>query len=579
MNKNKSKYKDWTSEQLIAKIEKLEKERYGLVWEDKEEDVAKRCESELPLLEEDCSREIVSDPSLPYNIIIEGDNYHSLYALSFTHKKSIDVIYIDPPYNTGKKNEWKYNDRWVDENDKYRHSKWLSFMSKRLRLAKNLLTYDGVAFISIDEHEFAQLKLLCDSVFGESNYIATLPRITKKAGKTTNVVANNNDFVLVYCKNKGRTFRTLELVDKQYKHEDEFVESRGKYKLSQTLDYSSIQYSPSLDYEIELEGETFRPGGVSHKEMINRQRRNPSSDFCWRWSRELYEFGLANGFVVVKRTKKGARIYTKTYQNAKIVKDDDGDYFIEKSERTKNASTLDLLDNVFSNDNAKKEIDKLFGKKVFEYTKPTSLIYRLSFLASKKNSIILDFFAGSGTTGHAVLKQNKEDGGHRKFILCTNNENNICTEVTYPRIKKVIEGYSNVQGIPANVKYYTQTFVPVVLSDSDKRELVKRSTEILCVAEDCFEKVRENSKGILDFSIFKNAEKQMAIIYDEDGIGDCVDYLNKNKTKLKTVVYVFSYDHTYDAEDFVELNIDFSVKPIPEAIINVYRKISKMKKK
>ena len=573
-----SKYDSLSREQLIDKIQKLEKERYGLVWEDKEEDVAKRCDSELPLLKEDNTKEIVCDSSLPYNIIIEGDNYYSLYALSFTHKKSIDVIYIDPPYNTGKKKEWKYNDSWVDENDKYRHSKWLSFMNKRLRLARNLLTYEGIIFISIDENEFAQLKLLCDSIFGEKNYIATLPRITKKAGKTTNVVANNNDYVLVYCRNKGRTFRTLELVDKQYKYEDEFVEKRGKYKLSQTLDYSSIQYSASLDYEIILDGDVFRPGGVSYDEMISRQQRNPSSDFCWRWSKDLYEFGQANGFVVVKRTSKGARIYTKTYQNAKIKKDEDGNYYVEYSERTKNASTLDLLDNIYSNDNAKKEIDKLFGEKVFEYTKPTSLIYRLSFLASKKDSIILDFFAGSGTTGHSVLKLNKQDGGNRKFILCTNNENNICTEVTYPRIKKVINGYSNVEGIPANLKYYTQIFVPIITSDNDKRELVNRSTEMLCVAEDCFELVR-NKDNQNDFSVFKSIKKQMAIIYDEDSICECIDYLNENQSEQDTIIYVFSYDHTYDAEDFEGLNINFSVKPIPEAIINVYRKISKMKKK
>lgn len=574
----KNKYETFSREQLIEKILKLEKERYGLVWEDKEEEVAKQCDSELPLLKEDCTKEIVCDTSLPYNIIIEGDNYHSLYVLSFTHRKSIDVIYIDPPYNTGKKNEWKYNDSWVDENDKYRHSKWLSFMSKRLKLARNLLTYDGVIFISIDENEFAQLKLLCDSIFGEKNYIATLPRITKKAGKTTNVIANNNDFVLVYCKNKGRIFRTLELVDKQYKCEDEFVEERGKYKLSQTLDYSSIQYSASLDYEITLEGDVFRPGGVSHNEMINRQQRNPSSDFCWRWSKDLFDFGLANGFVVVKRTKNGARIYTKTYQRAKIQKDKDGNYYIEHSERTKNASTLDLLDNIYSNDNAKKEMDKLFGEKVFEYTKPTSLISRLSFLASKKDSIILDFFAGSGTTGDSVLKLNKKDGGNRRFILCTNNENNICTEVTYPRIQKIINGYSNIDGIPANLKYYTQTFIPIITSDNDKRELVNRSTEMLCVAEDCFELVQDRSNHG-DFSIFKNAKKQMAIIYDEDSIYKCIDYLNACKSKQDTIIYVFSYDHTYDADDFEGLDLNFSVKPIPEAIINVYRKISKMKKK
>ena len=223
-------------------------------------------------------------------------------------------------------------------------------------------------------------------------------------------------------------------------------------------------------------------------------------------------------------------------------------------------------------------MDKLFGEKVFEYTKPTSLIHRLAFLASKKNSIILDFFAGSGTTGHAVLKLNNEDGGHRKFILCTNNENNICTEVTYPRIEKVINGYADAQGIPANLKYYTQTFVPVISSDKDKRELVNRSTEILCVAEDCFEEIR-GRESLSDFSIYHGLKKQLAIIYDEDSIGDCIEYLNNHKSDLETIIYVFSYDHTYETEDFVDLNIQYSVKPIPEAIINVYRKISKMKKK
>ena len=128
------------------------------------------------------------------------------------------------------------------------------------------------------------------------------------------------------------------------------------------------------------------------------------------------------------------------------------------------------------------------------------------------------------------------------------------------------------------MKYYTQTFVPVVTSDNDKRELVNRSTEMLCIAENCFELVRERDNQS-DFSIFKNAKKQMAIIYDEDSICECIDYLNEHKSELNTIIYVFSYDHTYDSEDFKELTINFSVKPIPEAIINVYRKISKMKKK
>lgn len=550
-----SKYEGWTLDQLKAKIEKLEKERYGLVWEDKEENVAKRCESELPLLEEDCSREIVCDPSLPYNIIIEGDNYHSLYALSFTHKKSIDVIYIDPPYNTGKKKEWKYNDSWVDENDKYRHSKWLSFMSKRLRLAKNLMKNTGVIFISIDNNEVAQLKLLCDSIFGEKNFCGQIIwRKKSGGGQTDDFFVTEHEYILCYRRTAAFMWvdETIPMSAKGYKSEDE----KGKYRLVKLSKWGSAakrEDRPTMYFSIKAPDKKrvypIAPDGSPGRWRVGKKKMKKLID------EELVEWAADDDGVWIP--------YEKIYydgDDVKVLKNRSIYYYVAE---TGDATRL---------------LTKMFGKKdVFENPKPIELIKEL--LSHSKNSIVLDFFAGSASTGHAVLEMNKEDGGHRKFILCTNNENNICTEVTYPRIEKVIKGYSNVQGIPANLKYYTQTFVPVISSDSDKRELVNRSTEILCVAEDCFEEVRRSNNGTFDFSIFKSTEKQMAIIYDEDSIGDCVDYLNQNKVKQKTVIYVFSYDHTYDTEDFMELNIDFSVKPIPEAIINVYRKISKMKKK
>ena len=171
-----------------------------------------------------------------------------------------------------------------------------------------------------------------------------------------------------------------------------------------------------------------------------------------------------------------------------------------------------------------------------------------------------------------------EDGCNRKFILCTNNENNICTEVTYPRVKKVIEGYSNKEGIPANVKYFTQTFVNQVTSDKDKRELVNRSTELLCMAENTFDVIsKRNTKN--DFAIFGNTEKITSLIYDESQIEDCVNKLNQLNNGLPAIIYVFSYDHTYYTEDFINLKIKFIVKPIPAAILNVYRKIAKLRKK
>ena len=147
------KYSHWTKEQLVDEVARLRKrKKYGLVWEDKPEDVVEQCKTELPVLKEVKNKAIAKDKNGPVNILIEGDNYHALSVLNYTHKGKIDVIYIDPPYNTGNK-DFKYNDHWVDKEDTYRHSKWLSFLSGRLRFAKNLLKSNGVMFISIDDNE------------------------------------------------------------------------------------------------------------------------------------------------------------------------------------------------------------------------------------------------------------------------------------------------------------------------------------------------------------------------------------------------------------------------------------------
>ena len=246
--------------------------------------------------------------------------------------------------------------------------------------------------------------------------MAGFPRVTKKAGKSTDQVAKNNDFVACYRKSEDLYINSYIHIDEGFKYSDEHYDERGKYKLNQTLDYSSIQYSPSLDYEIELNGVILRPGNVSVSEMEDRKQRNPKSDFCWRWSKDRYEFGLNNGFVVLKKGNNGYRIYTKTYEKVTISNSSSG-YFIEKKGRTKSATTLDFIENRFSNDNSRKDITRIFDKKVFEYSKPTSLIKELIFLGTNKNDIILDFFAGSATTAQASIQLNAEDDGNRKFIM------------------------------------------------------------------------------------------------------------------------------------------------------------------
>ncbi len=386
--------------------------------------------------------------SLHDNLIIQGDNLKALKALLPTYAGKVKCIYIDPPYNTGNEN-WVYNDNvnnpmikeWlgsvVDKEDMTRHDKWLCMMMPRLKLLKELMRLDGAIFISIDDNELGNLLNLCNEIFGEENFIATFPRITKKAGKTTGGIAKNTDYIIAYkgCLNLELFPDILDTDD--YDLEDEYLEERGNYKLTQTLDYGSIQYSPSLDYEIELNGEIFRPGSATKKKMEERIKRNPKSDFCWRWSKELFDFGLKNGFVIVKESKNGKRIYTKTYANATIKKKEN-EYYVETIERTKKVTTLEFVNNEYSNDNARKEIDSVFGSRVFEYSKPKSIVKKLVAMVTDKTSIILDSFAGSGTTAHAVLELNKEDGGNRQFILV--EQEDYADTITAERVRRVIKG-------------------------------------------------------------------------------------------------------------------------------------------
>lgn len=427
----------------LGEIEsELSAKKYGLVWEQHEEAVDVQMRDNIPVFTECSDKEITADANGAYNFILEGDNLHSLRLLGKTHAERIDVIYIDPPYNRGK-NDFVYDDAYVGAEDAFRHSKWLSFMEKRLRIAYDLLSEDRIMFVSIDDNEQAVLKSLIDDIFGEGNFIIALPRITKKSGKTTGSFSKNHDYVLVYTKQNQDIFVMEEHIDPAFTYSDEWENERGKYKLNQTLDYDSLSYSASLDYPLEVEGEIFYPGGDKKLWEERQAGKHRRADWAWRWNPKLFKFGYDNGFVVIKRKPDGsARIYTKTYLNAKIEKDGNGGYFIDYIQRTKPMSSIDLIENMYSNDNAKKDLAVFGLKDDFDYSKPVELVKRLIKNYYNKNAIVLDFFAGSGTTAQAVLELNVQDGGHRRFILCTNNQNNICEEITYKRCKDVITSYS-----------------------------------------------------------------------------------------------------------------------------------------
>lgn len=434
----------------------LTKKKYGLIWEEHEERVDKELETQIPTFEEVKNKEIKLSNDNKFNFLLEGDNLHSLYLLEKTHKEKIDVIYIDPPYNTGNK-DFTYGDKILDSVDEFKHSKWLSFMNRRLKYAYKILSKYGLIIISIDDNEQAPLKMLCDEIFGEENFIGCLPRRTKSSGKTTNNISSNHDYLLIYSKNINLVpIIGITHNDDGFKHSDKYEFERGKYKLNQTLDYDSLSYSSSLDYPIEIDGKTIYPGG-SYENYIERKNGNyKRADWAWRWSKDLYEFGLKNDFIVIKKGKDGnPRIYTKTYLNAKIVKSTSG-YEIQTEERKKPISSLEFTDNIYSNDNAKKDLIKIFTNAVFDYPKPVEMIKTLLKIYNNKDALILDFFAGSGTTAQAVNEINNEDCGTRRFILCTNNENNICENITYNRIEKTKT---------SNLKYYKCSYIPRLNSD------------------------------------------------------------------------------------------------------------------
>ena len=565
-----------------------ENKTYGLVWEDKPEDVEERLRDELPILTEVLERAIISeDKDAPNHILIEGDNLEALATLAYTHEGKIDVIYIDPPYNTGNK-DFIYNDSYVDKEDSYRHSKWLSFMSRRLKIAKKLLSDCGVIFISIDDNEQANLKLLMDETnfFGEKNFIAILPRITKASGKTTDKIAQNHDYILLYAKDSSKcTITGLPHDDEGYKNVDEFYKERGKFKLNQTLDYDSLSYSDSLDYPIKIGNDIFYPGGNYENFKKRKSGNHKRADWAWRWSKDLFDFGYNNGFIVVKSGKNGKRIYTKTYQKVNIEKINNSYKIVEK-DRLKPIQSIQLIDNRFSNDNAKKELQNILGESLFDYPKPTSIMHYL-LQAIPNCEYVLDFFAGSGTTLHATMQLNAEDGGHRQCILVTNNENNICEEVTYKRNRRVIQGYINAKDeevtglMKNNLRYYRTGFVGRNRSIQNMRKLVNLATDMLCIKEELYTEQKtfggqKTYKNV--FRYFDDGKKQMLIIYREEAIDELVDIIYNLDITQPIKVYVFSPSEDPWEGSFDDVSDKVELCALPQAIYNTYRRILPKKK-
>ena len=557
-------FEKMTKEELIEYINSLGEElngKYGIVW-DKEKEPEKivvDCDKYIPILKEIKEKNINNDA--PNNILVEGDNFHSLSVLNYTHKEAIDIIYIDPPYNTGKEDEWMYNDKYVDIEDGYRHSKWLNFMEKRLKLARNLLKEKGLIFISIGDDEFAQLKLLCDKVFGERNFITNFIWIQTTNPPSLGKIRNNMEYVLCYQKQSN----SLKLYGRSSNEKDSPLANGSNNIVRVTIPKGSCHFTNVEGSLKVLKGEK-KSGVILHDDINVKDQLNENDfdiEFHSKWGQDNINVEIKKGsFFIVKDYE----YFSIRYQKGSI------GYVVP--DKFLDPTKFDVKDNEFG----RKQLEALIGKNKFPYPKNTPLIKTLinMYGIEKKDITVLDFFAGSGTTGQAVLELNKKDKGNRKFILCTNNENGICENVTYQRIKNSICGCKNFESLGGALRYYKTEFVDYAgTRDQLYYDLTEKCIPMLCVKSDTYELIEKNKEYI----IYSNKDKTDYSCVYFDIFGESYDkFIEKVKNiKEHKNLYIFSLSEYVNEENFKGIS-NYNIEPIPYKILNLYKNVVKMSK-
>ena len=512
----------------IADIEKdIKGKKYGLVFEEHKEAIDEKLESHTPVLSEE--KDLFIDNGGQMNFLIEGDNLASLQLLEKTHKGAIDFIYIDPPYNT-LNNDFVYDDFFVDSNDTFRHSKWLSFMYKRLTIAYKLLSAKGLIWISIDENELFNLKLLCDQIFNSDNFRSLITVIANPGGRDYGGIAKKTEYILVFAKTSNAIINKISDVSHVFETKDDY----GAFELRELRNRNTKfndKNRPNLCYPFYVNPNDIDEHGLNAIALEKSDKffvevyplKSQGIQTVWRWGKE-------------EKSRKNLNINLK----AKIKKD--GTYMIVEKYRDENVMLKNVWDDKkFRTENGSLQLKEIFGNKVFDYPKPLDIVETLSKTQSN-NATILDFFAGSGTTGHAVMELNNEDGGNRKFILCTNNENNICRDVTYERIKRVIEK----ENYKASLKYMKVDFVPI----SDKLyyeyadELLKHIKELV-----------ELENGI-NF----DGNKELAIILTEEDL----DNFTNNITDECKIIYLGHNVLPTEEQEKLFKNHEIKINIIPD---------------
>lgn len=548
-----------------------ENKKYGLVWEHNPEDAKEILRTKIPVFTEIKERFVPSvNPSAPNHILIEGENLHALHTLCYTHEGKFDLIYIDPPYNTGAR-DWKYNNDYVDSEDAYRHSKWLSMMEHRLKIAKHLLKVDtGIMIVAIDDYEMCRTVMLLEELFPYHDICPVIVNHHPQGGASDNISRTHEYAIYVIPKGK-------KLVKGE---KSENVTEEWSLMRSGT-DVRNLRIGrPKSFYAIYVNQHTLQITGVGKELAVDESySMDDAPDGCfsvwpvsngvervWRYTRESMLEHIRSGDVICTPNHSLKVVKTREVKYSPI--------FSVWTDARYNAGI-----------NGTNLLSAMFGDNRFSYPKSLFTVYDCikSVVQENKEAIILDFFAGSGTTMHATMRLNEEDGGHRRCFLVTNNENQICEEVTYPRNKKVIEGYYTqngifIEGLPNNtLRYFKVDLLNRSLDHQNKRKLALALSDTLCIKEDCY--TEQNRFGALDLKdkrtlvrYFEETGKRVLMIYDSRVIPFVIKEIRQMDLLSNAIkVYVFS-DGIYPyKEDFRQVIDKVDLVAMPGAFLNALK--------